>query len=431
MNQPPNGQSYPEDAQPPQQGQPQPGYDQQGQPQQGYSQQPNYPQQGQPQQGYHQQGQPQQGYQQQGQPQQGYGQEPNNGGPGYLPPGTPGLEPEKKDKTPIYIGAALLLAVLIGGGVIAYLATQSSSGVTEAGGSTTIAVTGETTGATTAGGSVITRPPATSNVSRPSTTAQRATVRSTKPAAVTTTAAAGATTQAASPTTVNACGAGVGSSATGIATGDPFMIAKVDAVGGERRIDLILEAGDTVQIDVSMVDFDPAIDVVDSNGFVVAFNDDGPFGLDAQVTFTVTTSGFHSVFVFAANASECGLFEIEAIVVSSGGGGGGGTPALSPPDNFSFIVGLTATPTQIDVDLVAGDRLVIFVVDAGMGTDPFIALTTPTGAPFGLDDDGANGIEGPLDSRIEVVATETGTYLGFVESANGVDGDAQVIVFIN
>lgn len=420
MNQPPNGQGYPEDAQPPQQGQPQSGYDQQSQPQQGYGQQPTYPQ----------QGQPQQGYQQQGYEQQGYGQQPNAGGHNYLPPGSPGLEPEKKDKTPIYIGAALLLFVLIGGGVIAYLATQSSSDVTEAGGSTTVAVTGDSTGATTAGGSVITRPPATSNVSRPSTTAQRATVRSTKPAAVTTTAAAGATTQAASPTTVNACGAGVGSLATGIATGDPFMIAKVDTVGGERRVDLILDAGDTVQIDVSMVDFDPVMDVVDSNGIVVAFNDDGPFGLDAQVTFTVATSGFHSVFVFAANASECGLFEIEAIVVSSGGGGGG-TPTLSPPDNFSFIVGLTAAPTQIDVDLVAGDRLVIFVVDAGMGTDPFIALTTPSGAPFGLDDDGANGIEGPLDSRIEVVATENGTYLGFVESTNGVDGDAQVIVFIN
>lgn len=381
MNQPPNGQGYPGDGQQP------------GQPWQ------------QPQQQYPQQ---QQAYPQQ---QQGYPQPP----------------PKKSNNSVILAAAGIGLFAALGVGAIAYVATQKDTGVTEAAG-TSSTVAGE------AGSPLVTEIPgkSTTPTSVNRVTPQTAPKPKPVPKPVSTTAV-GATTQAGSPTTASdPCGAGVGSSVNGIATGDPFVIAKVDTPGGERRFDIVLDAGDTIEINVFQVDFDPMVEVLDSNGNSVAFNDDGPFGLDSQVTFTVGTGGVHSVFVFSAVPSLCGLFEIDAAVVStgSGSGGSGGGAALSPPSTNSFFVSLSSTVTRIEVDAVVGDTVIIFVVD-GEGTDPLISMITPTGAPWGSDDNGAAGTEGPRDSRIEFVAAESGTYEGFIESTNGVDGNAQVIILIN
>lgn len=351
------------------------------------------------------------------------------GGAGYLPPGSPGLEPGKPEgRQALYIGVAALLVAAFAVGVGTFILTQKDNEAVQASGVDATEEDSSNTTVSQPGASSTITVPGVAGTAKPTTLVTRVTPKDGAKPTATTASTVATTAKPGSPTTADVCGAGVGSSVTGLVVGDPFVVSKIAILGSERRFDLVLDAGDTVQIDAFMVDFDPAIEVLDSNGNSVAFNDDGPFDLDAQVTFTVATGGFHSVYVFSADPDACGLFELEARLVAAPTPG---TQPLSPPSNQSFFVELSSTPIRIEAEVVAGDRLVIYLVDAGNGTDPLISLVAPSGAAAGFDDDSGSVSEGPLDSRLEVVVAESGTYEAFLESANGTIGDAQVIVLIN
>ena len=215
------------------------------------------------------------------------------------------------------------------------------------------------------------------------------------------------------PTTPKPTNAPRLSAATGLVPTDPALVAPA---GGDPRFDLILDAGDVVQVDVAMIDFDPTVELLDANS--IGFNDDGPTSADSQLVATATTGGFHTVVVSAFDSNKCGLFDVTVTVASSGSGGG---DPLTPPSIRNFFVTLSSTPERVEFDLIAGDRFQLAVIDGG-GTDPFVSMNNPSGAPFGSDDDSGSATDGPLDAYIDLVATSSGRYTAFVESINGVSG---------
>lgn len=225
------------------------------------------------------------------------------------------------------------------------------------------------------------------------------------------------------------CGIEPNTFATGLGAGDPVVTAQLQPAGSDRRFDLILDAGDQVQVDVGMLDFDPTVELLDASATSLGRNDDGPFGLDSQLIATATISGFHTVVVSSVDPGGCGLFNVSVTII--GTGVSTTLPAPSPPSVENFFTTLGATVELVEVDLVAGDRLLLILLDGGDGTDPFIAMTDPVGAPFGSDDNSGSASGGPLDAQVEVTATITGTYSVFIRSNNGVSGPAQVSIIIN
>ncbi len=311
----------------------------------------------------------------------------------------------------------VLLIALLGLGAFFFLGSDGDEVATNAATSVAPATTASGGASTVAGAS------STTVAGAPKTTAA--------PPATSGGTATASTTQSAAPSTTGTAAQDCGGDAilvTGLGSGDPAVRANITQPGMTRRFDLVLDAGDRVQIDVEEIDFDPQVELLDSNGNSLGFNDDGSTsGFDSQLITTATTSGVHSVVVSAFEVSACGFFNVKVETLGTGGGGG----TLSPPSNESFFTTLTATDESSFVDLVAGDRLQVFVIDGGDGTDPFLAMTDPVGAPFGTDDDGGSATEGPLDAAIDVTVTASGTYGIFFSSINGVTGPAQVIILVN
>ncbi|MFT7648336.1 MAG: hypothetical protein ACI8Y4_003088 [Candidatus Poriferisodalaceae bacterium] len=227
------------------------------------------------------------------------------------------------------------------------------------------------------------------------------------------------------------CGPELSTFATGLTPSDRPLVVQLAPAGSDRRFDLILDAGGLVQIDVAMIDFDPMVELLDANATNIGFNDDGPLSADWRLTITATTSGFHTVVVSAFDPTTCAMFDVSINVVPTGSGGGNRGAAPTPPSVESFFGNLSSTPQAVEIALVAGDRLQLIVIDGGDGTDPFISLNDPSGAPLGSNDNGANATEGPLDARIDLVASSSGTFRAFLESANGVSAPVQITILIN
>ncbi len=312
----------------------------------------------------------------------------------------------------VFIVAGLGAFVLMGSDGsddVAGPTTSMSSSSTTVPGATTVP------GSTTAVGATPSTTAKSAGVPKPSTTVRQASRSSV--------ATTGSTTGA----TVSACGPGDQDFPTGLVAGDAPVAAHVASAGGTRWFDLVLDAGDEVRIDVAEVDFDPVVELLDSNGTSLGVNDDGPVSFDAELFATTGMSGLHSVIVWALDPSGCGWFDVSVTVV-----GTGGTPAaLSPPSNDSFFTVLDSVAEIVPVDLVAGDRLQIIVVDGGDGTDPFVSVNDPSGAPAASDDDSGSATEGPFDAHVDFVVGSSGTFEAFIESLNGVSGPAQVIVLVN
>lgn len=315
-----------------------------------------------------------------------------------------------------------LVLVMVGLGAVVLLRSDGTDEVanpTTSVSSSSTTVPGATTepGATTAAGATSSTTAKSASVPKPSTTVRQASRSSI------------ATTGSTAGVTVSACGPGDQDFPTGLVAGDAPVAAHVASAGGTRWFDLVLDAGDEVRIDVAEIDFDPVVELLDANGTSLGLNDDGPAGFDAELFATTGLSGLHSVIVWAVDPDGCGWFDVSVTLV---GTGAGGTPAVSsPPSTDSFFTTLDSVAEIVPIDLVVGDRLQIIVVDGGDGTDPFVSVNDPSGAPAAADDDSGSATEGPLDAHVDFVAGSSGTFEAFVESVNGVSGPAQVIILVN
>jgi hypothetical protein len=170
------------------------------------------------------------------------------------------------------------------------------------------------------------------------------------------------------------CGPELSTFATGLTPSDRPLVVQLAPAGSDRRFDLILDAGGLVQIDVAMID-----------------------------------------------PTTCAMFDVSINVAPTGSGGGNRGAAPTPPTVESFFGNLSSTPQAVEIALVAGDRLQLIVIDGGDGTDPFISLNDPSGAPLGSNDNGASATEGPLDARIDLVASSSGTFTMLdVNAANNI-----------
>lgn len=196
-----------------------------------------------------------------------------------------------------------------------------------------------------------------------------------------------------------------------------------------------LTAGDSYRFDLTGDSFglrDPLLALRDSNGVIVAFDDDGGPGLDSSLSFTAVASGDYYLdatsYSFAAGgfSTDTGGYMLETEVTATGDGDTG-----SGDDNFgfdetsdaaadattAFSVDVNGTFTGVhgagdtdwvSVELVEGQSYTIDV--SGFGADGMndttLTVVDANGLQIGFNDDGGPG----LFSSLTFTAGETGTF---------------------
>lgn len=195
----------------------------------------------------------------------------------------------------------------------------------------------------------------------------------------------------------------------------------VSAIDVEGDVDLVrvnLIAGRSYQFDMvgnsssrALTLTDPLLRLFDVNMRMIAMNDDGPFGTDAQLQFTATASGTY--FLAAAAFSGTGTYQLsmddtvraddygQTIITA-------GTITLDRP--LSGAIDYSGDRDWFGIHLAAGTTYEFSLsgADGGRGTlaDPMLFLYDETGALIGENDDATN----TLDSLLTITPNKSGTY---------------------
>lgn len=174
------------------------------------------------------------------------------------------------------------------------------------------------------------------------------------------------------------------------------------------------ETGDIVTIRLTSVDFDSYLQLLDDTGDLLAEDDDGGGGLDAQITsFKLPRDGAYTVLVTSArrHVSEdqiaTGAFTLEVTGGSPESMSGGIEVGGTVTGRLSFL-----TPeVTYTLDGHAGDVIVISAVSRDF--DSYLTLKGPDGDEIARDDDSG----GSLNARIGPVnLPEDGSYTIVVSS---------------
>lgn len=170
-------------------------------------------------------------------------------------------------------------------------------------------------------------------------------------------------------------------------------------------------------ISLTSKDFDAFLRVEDANGQVLAKDDDGGSGNNAQLTLEPTREGIYKVLVSSFGDTGRGAYSLTVASI--------GAAAVPIP-----LVGNNAKGELTEKD--ARDKLqkrspsklytykmspgVLYTIDLKSDDfDPFMRLESPGGDILKVDDDGG----GDLNSRITYVPTEAGEYRIFATSLGG------------
>lgn len=101
----------------------------------------------------------------------------------------------------------------------------------------------------------------------------------------------------------------------------------------------------------------------------------------------------------------------------------------TPPYISNAFITLTAGVDYIEpIQLLAGDRIAVQLLDADDGTDPTVQLLDPSGASVAFDDDSG---QGPLDAAIDVVVASSGEFKIVATSINSVSGMIYFQLLVN
>ncbi|MES1157242.1 MAG: PPC domain-containing protein [Alphaproteobacteria bacterium] len=157
---------------------------------------------------------------------------------------------------------------------------------------------------------------------------------------------------------------------------------------------------------------DPMLTLYDSNGHVVASDDDGGTGKNSYLYYASPTGGTYYAAVSSSNHGSTGRYTIrvqdtdvpgttdtdEALTVATAGS----------HDGRASRIEIAGDLDMYRVDLVAGVHYVVTVSGDGDTplTDPFLTILDSTGKSIATDDDSGPG----LDSRLVFTPAETGTY---------------------
>ena len=219
------------------------------------------------------------------------------------------------------------------------------------------------------------------------------------------------------------------------------------AANGFDTYSIELEAGSTVVVTAQQDggDLDTTLRVVDPSGNQLAFNDDAsavadlPSSRDSQVIFIVENTGLHIFEVAGFSAQSSGPY---LLTVDRASDGIVDAEGETEPDNSTSplvdttaisvasgeelnIAGAVVEPVGYDIEVDAGDELVITVERVEGGTlDPVVTLLLG-GVEVGRNDDAedSTAVADSFDSQLIVTVGETGTHTILVEGFAGATGD--------
>jgi hypothetical protein len=186
---------------------------------------------------------------------------------------------------------------------------------------------------------------------------------------------------------------------------------------GNVEYTISLEEGQSVSIDVTSDDFDTYLDVLDSDGEIVASDDDGGEGFNSLLAFTAPDSGIYTLLVRSFAGDADGTFTL-TVEEGTGGGGGGGNAGGTIEYGQTIEVDPDGAVSSIfTFEGEEGDVIDLYAVSQG-SEDSRLYLYGPDGVELAQDDDGG-GSSNPYIRRF--VLPESGTYQidlqGFGESA--------------
>ena len=214
---------------------------------------------------------------------------------------------------------------------------------------------------------------------------------------------------------------------------DELVHGQIDAgdggsgpLGGQRWDDfeLVLEAGDDIDLVVDALDFNPALAILDDACTLVASNRDGATNDGALLQWTAPADGVYTVVVEAEDAAATGEYFLQysedafegcdtwsdADVIGPGLSDFDGTLTAGDESGHRSTFG-THYHDDIDLFLYAGQQVQI---DLGGSLDNYLYLLDDQCTQVASDDD-----SGPsLDSRIVYTAPNTGVYTVIASTYN-------------
>jgi hypothetical protein len=201
--------------------------------------------------------------------------------------------------------------------------------------------------------------------------------------------------------------------ATALAWGDTAAtLAPADATADgrlARRYAIELAAGERVRLAMRSTALDARL-VVDGPGGVHVDNDDAfPGSNDAGVMFVAPAAGRYTVRATTANRGESGAFTLRAERLA--GDGEGAALAAGSTAEATLDAGGAVPGRWFHFDARGGTRVRLRVTSAAF--DTVATVIGPRGQQWINDDAndlGPDRTERPLDSTLEVVVPESGTY---------------------
>lgn len=200
-----------------------------------------------------------------------------------------------------------------------------------------------------------------------------------------------------------------GGSVTGILEGQPFTYTFEGTAG--QTVVLILESDD----------FDPFVSLLDSDGTVLASDDDSAGSLNALLEFTLPADGTYSVEVTSFFSNPRGTYTLSlgdgaavAMPTNEPSGTGGDDTVLAFGDTVQGELTRRENLREYTFEGEAGQLVTITQVSDDF--DSFLRLFGPDGDELASDDDGG----GSLNSQISSFALPAnGTYTISAESLSG------------
>jgi hypothetical protein len=186
---------------------------------------------------------------------------------------------------------------------------------------------------------------------------------------------------------------------------------------GNVEYTISLEEGQSISIGVTSDDFDTYLDVLDSDGEIVASDDDGGEGFNSLLAFTAPDSDVYTLLIRSFAGDADGTF---TLTVEEGTGGSGGGTADGGTIEYGQTIEVDpagATSSIFTFEGEEGDVIDLYAVSQG-SEDSRLYLYGPDGVEVAQDDDGG-GSSNPYIRRF--VLPESGTYQidlqGFGEAA--------------
>ncbi len=180
-------------------------------------------------------------------------------------------------------------------------------------------------------------------------------------------------------------------------------------------------AGQVALINVASHDFDPAVALIDRDGFEMVYSDDsrgqndpliGPFSLPYSGEYTLEISA--APLMMAQGAID-GEFVVTIAEVT--------LAPLAFERDVAFSLRVEAPAQYFSLPVSTGDKLTV-TLDSGGAVDTLLQVVAPSGLEYAFDDDSGTGFDAELSN---LVFDHAATYVLVVSTFDGAGGGSGTI----